>query len=382
MDIPVPGRHLPAEHADSATLGDAHANILRESGIVETLELFPKPVLVTRTNRRIVHANKAALEELGVGGIEDLLGGGFGEAWRCVHTGELPDGCGTGEVCRHCGVAKAFEKGLAGESGTEECGLSVNTASGEKAFDLRLWVRPFDIGGTPHLFIATEDIAAEKRRTYLERVFLHDILNTAAALKGFVALLSMDGVSLSKEEMIGRIGVLSESIVEEINAQRALIAAENNLFEPQPREIGPAEILESVVGAHGTIATSDRRRLVVDANRPEVSMTTDPSLVGRVIGGMVKNALEASRPEEKVTLGCRFDGERLLFWVHNPGTLSDAARAQLFRRSFSTKGEGRGLGAYSMKLFAEKCLQGNVWFTSTPEDGTTFFASFPRALSS
>jgi sensor histidine kinase regulating citrate/malate metabolism len=45
----------------------------------------------------------------------------------------------------------------------------------------------------------------------------------------------------------------------------------------------------------------------------------------------------------------------------------------LFRRSFSTKGRGRGIGTYSMKLLGEKYLKGRVWFTSSPNAGTTFF---------
>ena len=50
---------------------------------------------------------------------------------------------------------------------------------------------------------------------------------------------------------------------------------------------------------------------------------------------------------------------------------------QIFQRSFSTKGNGRGLGTYSMKLFTEKYLQGRVSFESTEEEGTTFMAMMP-----
>jgi sensor histidine kinase regulating citrate/malate metabolism len=34
---------------------------------------------------------------------------------------------------------------------------------------------------------------------------------------------------------------------------------------------------------------------------------------------------------------------------------------------------GRGIGTYSMKLFGEKYLKGKVWFTSSAENGTSFF---------
>jgi sensor histidine kinase regulating citrate/malate metabolism len=54
-----------------------------------------------------------------------------------------------------------------------------------------------------------------------------------------------------------------------------------------------------------------------------------------------------------------------------------SVQLQVFNRSFSTKGAGRGLGTYSMKLLTERFLGGRVWFTSTREAGTTFYASYP-----
>jgi sensor histidine kinase regulating citrate/malate metabolism len=53
---------------------------------------------------------------------------------------------------------------------------------------------------------------------------------------------------------------------------------------------------------------------------------------------------------------------------------------QVFQRSFSTKGAGRGLGTYSMKLISERYLQGCVSFVSTAPDGTVFSADYPRIL--
>jgi signal transduction histidine kinase len=53
---------------------------------------------------------------------------------------------------------------------------------------------------------------------------------------------------------------------------------------------------------------------------------------------------------------------------------------QIFQRSFSTKGPGRGLGAYSIKLLTEQYLQGSVTFSTSPKKGTTFIASYPLKL--
>jgi sensor histidine kinase regulating citrate/malate metabolism len=45
----------------------------------------------------------------------------------------------------------------------------------------------------------------------------------------------------------------------------------------------------------------------------------------------------------------------------------------MFKRSFTTKGIGRGLGTYSMKLLGEKYLKGKVGFESSKQNGTTFY---------
>jgi sensor histidine kinase regulating citrate/malate metabolism len=66
--------------------------------------------------------------------------------------------------------------------------------------------------------------------------------------------------------------------------------------------------------------------------------------------------------------------------VHNDNYIERETQLQLFKRSFSTKGAGRGIGAYSMKLFGEKYLNGKVWFESTQKEGTTFYISLPNKI--
>ncbi len=102
---------------------------------------------------------------------------------------------------------------------------------------------------------------------------------------------------------------------------------------------------------------------------------TDRTLLRRVLGNLIKNALEASAPGETVTVG--FDARPLpTFSVHNSSTMPEAVRLQVFQRSFSTKAQvGRGLGTYSVKLLTERYLGGTVRFCSEEGSGTTFVSS-------
>ena len=95
---------------------------------------------------------------------------------------------------------------------------------------------------------------------------------------------------------------------------------------------------------------------------------------------MIKNALESSNEGDKVTAGSRIKENEIEFYIHNNGFMPDEIQLQIFQRSFSTKGAGRGLGTYSMKLLSEKYLQGKVLFESSEGNGTTFFVRFPLQI--
>ena len=247
-----------------------------------------------------------------------------------------------------------------------------------EGLDLRVWATPVEIGGEELTVFAVSDIAHEKRRSALERVFFHDVLNTAGGLRGYVELLGEtepDEVA----EVVGIVRGLTEKLIEEINAQKALAAAEGNDLVTQPAPINAAEFLREIAQSYSNHEAATDRGLEVKSG-PDIVFASDRNLLGRVVGNMVKNALEASEANQTVTLGSELWGEGVEFWVHNPTDMPREVQLQIFQRSFSTKGPGRGLGTYSMKLLSERYLKGRVSFTSSPEDGTTFRVRCPLAL--
>jgi sensor histidine kinase regulating citrate/malate metabolism len=104
---------------------------------------------------------------------------------------------------------------------------------------------------------------------------------------------------------------------------------------------------------------------------------SDDSLVKRVLENMMKNALEATTEGTAVTLRFGRSDGNAIFEVHNPGCMEEAVQRQIFRRYFSTKGQDRGLGTWSMKLLGEDYLGGAVRFRSSLEEGTTFSLRIP-----
>jgi signal transduction histidine kinase len=120
------------------------------------------------------------------------------------------------------------------------------------------------------------------------------------------------------------------------------------------------------------------KTLLVAADSKNVAIESDPSILRRVLRNMLLNALEASHPGDTIEVGCRDRGDEVEFWVNNPGVMPEPVRLQIFQKSFSTKGAGRGLGTYSMRLLSERYLKGAVTFRSTKSEGTRFLARYPK----
>lgn len=116
--------------------------------------------------------------------------------------------------------------------------------------------------------------------------------------------------------------------------------------------------------------------IITDSSIEDFEFISDKAILTRALGNMLKNALETSE-DNKVILGAKKTEKNIVFWVSNSSYMQEDVRLQIFKRSFSTKGKGRGIGTFSMKLFIEKYLKGKVSFETSLEKGTTFFAELP-----
>jgi signal transduction histidine kinase len=379
MTPPLPTYFLPAEQASQDT-------VLRQSrGFVDAplafalLNAVPNIVLVLNQQRQIVFSNHVLLDVLGVSEEEAVIGLRPGEALDCVHAREPGCGCGTTEFCRTCGAAQAILSGLHGQQAANECRIVQQNGT---ALDLRVCVTPLSENGESFLVFTAEDISHEKRRQVLERLFFHDILNLAGVIMGYAGLLPDTGDPDQAARITESIYEASRRLVEEIEAQRELSAAENGDLVVRPSALHSLDLLQSVRALYEGHDVAKDRRIAIEAQARDVSFTSDRVLLERVLGNMAKNALEACAPGQTVTLSCRADDHEVAFEVHNPTSMPREVQLQIFQRSFSTKGSGHGLGTYSMKLLSERYLRGTVTFMTSPEQGTTFSATYPLVLDS
>lgn len=342
----------------------------------QLLDAMPGVVLALTPEGRVVYANRSTLELLGREDQRAILGLRFGEVLGCVHAFETPEGCGATEFCRTCGAKCAILSSQRERTTVEEWRVTRQQDEGMDASVLHVWVTPFEISGNQFTIFACVDISGEKRRRALERIFFHDVLNTAAMLLATTALI-LDEDNDTVEELKPKAYRLTRRLVGEIEAQRDLSEAENGELSVKPAAIRSLEFLRQITDMYAGRSVAEARRIRVADDAEDITFVSDPTPLERVIGNMVKNALEASQPGQTVTLGCRIEGGHIEFWVHNEAFMPEEVQLQIFQRAFSTKGRGRGLGTYSMRLLSQRYLSGDVTFTSSDEGGTTFRASYP-----
>lgn len=371
--------YAPAHRASTKTIAEQNEFFNEFSLMDPLLSGILESVVILNSSRQIVYANQNFLDFLRVPQAKEILGLRLGEALHCSYAFTMEGGCGTAENCTLCGAAQAIALAQKGKKALNECRISVNKDDIHEALDLRVWGTPLNFEDEKFTLFAIVDISSEKRRRILERVFFHDIINTAGAIQGLTEMLETQGdlAMIPLDEVQALLKQASLQLIDEIKAQSQILAAEQGDLAVNLQLLATVPFLEDLIGVYQLHGVANGRFLRLDPQAEDLLVQTDKALLGRVVTNMIKNAVEACKPGETVTLSCESAYDQVRISVHNPTVMPHHVQLQIFQRSFSTKGQDRGLGTYSMKLLAENYLHGKVQFTSSPESGTKFTVALP-----
>ncbi len=362
------------ERSSAEELSRAQASFAGETLLCSLLDAIPEFVMILDRNRQIVHANEALASFAAAQGHKACAGLRLGELLACDVSLKAIAGCGTAEECKTCGSALAILKAQAGEKSNQECRITSQLGGIPSAMDLHVWTTPLKWQGTDYVLLVAADISSVKRRQVLERIFFHDILNSAGNIKGIVDML---GEGAHAPEMVGDLRIASQELISEIHSQKTLLAAENNELTLRISDFQGLEAAELVARTFRHHPVGENRTVRIAPESENFVISSDYTLLARVLGNLTKNALEASDEGQTVTLGCRSSGGEGVFWCHNAKPMPREVQLQMFKRSFSTKGSGRGIGTYSVRLLTERYLKGRVAFASSQERGTVFTVTLP-----
>jgi signal transduction histidine kinase len=332
-------------------------------------------LLILDDQRRVVYANRVCGTWLGADPEMELLGKRPGDLFGCVHAADSERGCGSTEFCLQCEALRAIRNGLSGQEDERECRILCR--NGEGALDLRVRVTPLDAESARGVLVSFQDIGAEKRRDVLERVFFEDLDRAVREIHSLVAL-TRDARTQHREEYMNMIHEASERMTETIRAQRLLRSAETGDLPVQSESVFLAPFLQEIRDQCLRSKIGFERRIQCEVD-PLASIVTDRLLLRRVVVDMLRNALEASPAWEEVDLKVEL-ADKVRIQVRNLAVMPPEVKRQVFQRSFTTKGEGRGVGTHTMRLLTNRFLNGRISFSSEPGEGTRFMLELPWVL--
>ncbi len=366
---------LPSKRVSREVILVQRELLLSKNIIPQILDNVPIGILILNETRQTVYFNKKFIELADKEVKSDLLGLRPGEILGCIHSC-LIEGCGTTEFCRYCGAAKAIVSGLNEQRDVQECRILLRT---NEAIDLSVYTNTIKVDGELFTSFCVIDISAERRKEVLERIFFHDVLNIASGLKGILEFLP-ELCSNEKVEMEKLALVFTSVLIDEINSQKMISEAETGELVAEYSIFSLRDLINSLISLFQLQFNAKNITIKTEFIPDEIFINCDKLILRRVIINLIKNAIEASKRDSIVKVSVLQVESKVLIKVYNQSVMPENVKLQIFKRSFSTKGRGRGIGTYSIKMLTELYLNGKVNFISEEVFGTEFIVELPTNM--
>jgi hypothetical protein len=247
---------------------------------------------VLNNHRQVIAVNESFMQMLGINDPEKSLGLRPGEALKCIHCDEGPDGCGTSKYCATCGSAVAIVSSLAEECPVEKiCSVSADKDGEHKDIVLEVKSHPVKLNGEVFILLFMQDITTQHQRAALERVFFHDMSNFLSGLFGSCELLK-DGSQ--NPDLIDIIYNAALRLHKEFEIQKCMATNNWDKYVPFKEETDEGQILKEIDELFVYHHVSGKKNFETNATQPDLKFTTDVSLLLRVVSNMITNAFEAT----------------------------------------------------------------------------------------
>jgi len=362
-----------ADRSSETVIWSQYGIFLENSILNEFLGKVDQYIIVLNNNRQIIYGNASLLNDFGIQSVDDILGKKPGEVFDCKYAWCVA-GCGTSNFCKDCGaVNSVLESQQKNSDAYQEC--VILTKSG-KTFELGVSSKQINISGGQFTIVCIRDISAEKKSKSVEEIFLHDLSNLATGIKSMLQLMTDDRIT-DKKKIEHQLMKTADCMVDELASYKMLASAEDNVLDTVNRPENSISLIERAVNFVENIPAAKGNILYIHHTTCDHEIVTDKNLINRVLVNMLTNAVEASTFGEKVTVGFDVIGDEGIFWVHNNKYMPEDIQSKIFRKAFSTKRNGAGMGTHSIRILTEKYLNGRVDFESEKKYGTTFKVFLP-----
>lgn len=383
-------------------------------------------MMVVDAERRVQQVNGFAAQFVGKQ-VEEMLGLHGGEALRCMHVLDDPEGCGFGEYCQQCVIRNSVLDTI--ETGKSH--LQVEAPYFYKGQDNKIQemifltsTTPITVKGERMVLVSLQDITArknaeillkEKNEAYesineelkqtnnelitakekaeesdhLKSAFLanmsHEIRTPMNGILGFANFLKKP--DLTSEQQQKYVSVIEDSGARMLNIINDIIdisKIEAGLMKLNIRESNIKEQIEYIYTFFKPEVEAKGMKLLLSnaLSLEESVIYTDREKIYAILTNLVKNAIKYSN-EGTIEIGCLKKGDFLEFFVKDTGIGIPKERQKVIFERFMQADiedkmarQGAGLGLSISKAYVNM-LGGEIWADSETDIGSTFYFTLP-----
>lgn len=222
-----------------------------------------------------------------------------------------------------------------------------------------------------------------KLRTQMIRMASHDIKNPLSRIIGYAELMMMDADQMPKNfkkyfAYITNASTEIDSIIHDILDLELLRSA-----DVQMEELRLNELVLEIISRHEPDAQIKKQNLRFDVCEESIMIKGDYRKLGQAISNLISNAIKYTPDKGDVTVRLQRKADNGYFEVEDSGYgIPESAQSDIFTEFYrvTTKDTahiaGTGLGLSLVKAVIET-HGGDIDFTSTEGQGTTFYFTLP-----
>ena len=223
----------------------------------------------------------------------------------------------------------------------------------------------------------------EKMKNEVERIIQHDLRNPLSGIITSSEVLMREGLMEGQQELVVMMHDSAKKLMSMLSSSLDLIKMEEGRYEPQSEEIDLIRMLgrlklelTPLLDAHHVTLRFLHNGAPSDLAAGE-KLFGDRIYIEDMLSNLIRNAIEASAPDDAVTLDI-FGDDPVGIRIHNTGVVPEQIRNHFFER-YATYGKqrGNGLGTYIARLIVT-VHGGEIGFTSSEAEGTTVQVFLPR----
>lgn len=211
----------------------------------------------------------------------------------------------------------------------------------------------------------------------------HELRTPIATIQAAGQLLETDDLSASEQKEIAvAIHDSAERAGRIVKDLLLLARGESGSLPVQREPVALGALFDSLVSSAKLAASGPQARVTVDAE-PALTLSTDPHLLGRLVGNLLENALRHTPEGGAVTLSARKTGDALAISVTDTGEgIAPEHLARLFEPFYridaarARASGGAGLGLSIARALAES-LGGTLTLESQVGKGTVVTLTLP-----